>query len=103
MESRDNKTLTKAELVDSLFNTIGLTKREAKDVIEHLFETLRGHLSEGRTVKLPGFGNFIVRSKRARPGRNPKTGEDVVISARKVVVFRPGQKLKSIVGGGDEG
>lgn len=94
MPDLDNKTLTKAEIVDSLFDRIGLTKREAKAVVEYFFDTLTDYLAKGYMVKLPGFGNFIVRSKRARPGRNPKTGEDVMISARKVVVFRPGQKLK---------
>ena len=99
MQNRENKTLTKAEVVESLLNTIGLTRRESKDIVEQFLENLVHHLAEGRMVKLPGFGNFIVRNKRARPGRNPRTGEDVVISARKVVVFRPGQKLKRLIDG----
>lgn len=97
MPNQESKTLTKAEVVDSLLNTIGLTRREAKDIVDELLKALTNHLVEGRMVKLPGFGNFVVRSKRARPGRNPRTGEDVVITARKVVVFRPGQKLKRLI------
>ena len=102
MQDHDKKTLTKAEIVESLFYTIGLTKREAKDLVESFFNALTDYLSKGYMVKLPGFGNFIVRQKNERPGRNPKTGENVVISARKVVVFRPGQKLKHQIERRDE-
>lgn len=101
MQDYDNNTLTKKEIIDSLFNTMGLSKREAKDVVEKFFEVLSDRLSEGCTVKLAGFGNFIVRQKNSRPGRNPKTGESVTISSRKVVVFRPGQKLKQQIEGRD--
>ena len=90
-------TLTKAELADLLFEQLGLNKREAKDMVERFFEEIRTALEEGRSVKLSGFGNFQLREKPQRPGRNPKTGEEIPISARTVVTFRPGQKLKERV------
>ena len=90
-------TLTKAELADLLFEQLGLNKREAKDMVERFFEEIRQALEEGRSVKLSGFGNFDLRDKNQRPGRNPKTGEEIPISARRVVTFRPGQKLKARV------
>ena len=87
-------TLTKAELADLLFERVGLNKREAKEFVDLFFEEIRGRLESGREVKLSGFGNFELRSKNQRPGRNPKTGEEIPISARRVVTFRPGQKLR---------
>ena len=90
-------TLTKAELAEGLFENVGLNKREAKEFIDALFETLRGALENGRQVKLSGFGNFELRHKNERPGRHPKTGEEIPISARRVVTFRPGQKLRARV------
>ena len=87
-------TLTKAELADFLFEKVGLNKREAKDMVETFFEEIRAALENGDSVKLSGFGNFQLRNKPQRPGRNPKTGEEIPISARRVVTFRPGQKLK---------
>ncbi len=86
--------LTKAELAERLFSDVGLNKREAKEFVDAFFETIRAALEGGETVKLSGFGNFGVRIKNQRPGRNPKTGEEIPISARRVVTFRPGQKLK---------
>ena len=90
-------TLTKAELADLLFEKVGLNKREAKDMVERFFEEIRIALESGDSVKLSGFGNFQLREKPQRPGRNPKTGEEIPISARTVVTFRPGQKLKERV------
>ena len=90
-------TLTKAELADMLFEKVGLNKREAKDMVETFFEEVRLALESGESVKLSGFGNFQLRNKPQRPGRNPKTGEEIPISARRVVTFRPGQKLKERV------
>ena len=90
-------TLTKAELADLLFEQVGLNKREAKDMVECFFEEIRLALERGDCVKLSGFGNFQLREKSRRPGRNPKTGEEIPITARRVVTFRPGQKLKSRV------
>ncbi|MFT5813043.1 MAG: integration host factor subunit alpha [Psychroserpens sp.] len=89
--------LTKAEVAEHLFVKVGLSKRDAKDMVEVFFEEVREALEAGEQVKLSGFGNFDLRVKSERPGRNPKTGEDIPISARKVVTFRPGQKLKSRV------
>jgi phenylalanyl-tRNA synthetase beta chain len=89
--------LTKAEMAEALFNQLGLNKREARELVDLFFEEVRGALSQGEQVKLSGFGNFDLRDKNQRPGRNPKTGEEIPISARRVVTFRPGQKLKARV------
>ena len=89
--------LTKAELAEKLFEELGLNKREAKELVELFFEEIRVALESGNQVKLSGFGNFDLRDKNQRPGRNPKTGQEIPISARRVVTFRPGQKLKSRV------
>jgi integration host factor subunit alpha len=89
--------LTKAEIAEHLYEKVGLSKRDSKDLVEDFFEEVRETLETGDQVKLSGFGNFDLRVKSERPGRNPKTGEDIPISARKVVTFRPGQKLKTRV------
>jgi integration host factor subunit alpha len=89
--------LTKADLAEHLFNVVGLNKREAKDLVELFFEEIRLSLEKGEPVKLSGFGNFNLRDKNERPGRNPKTGEEIPITARRVVTFRAGHKLKSRV------
>jgi integration host factor subunit alpha len=86
--------LTKAEMGERLFDEMGLNKREAKELVEQFFEEIRQSLEGKEQVKLSGFGNFDLRDKRRRPGRNPKTGEEIPIQARRVVTFRPGQKLK---------
>lgn len=90
-------SLTKADIADRLFEEVGLNKREAKEFVDAYFETIRNALEDGDNVKLSGFGNFQLRDKKQRPGRNPKTGEEIPISARRVVTFRPGQKLRSRV------
>jgi len=89
--------LTKADMAERLFEDLGLNKREAKEMVEGFYEEIRNSLSSNRQVKLSGFGNFDLRDKKQRPGRNPKTGEEIPISARRVVTFRPGQKLKARV------
>lgn len=89
--------LTKAEMSEHLFEELGLNKREAKEMVEMFFEEIRYALEHNESVKLSGFGNFDLRDKRQRPGRNPKTGEEIPITARRVVTFRPGQKLKARV------
>ena len=89
--------LTKADMADRLFEELGLNKREAKELVEMFFEQIRDSLADNRPGKLSGFGNFDLRDKSERPGRNPKTGEEIPISARRVVTFRPGQKLKQRV------
>lgn len=89
--------LTKADIAEHLFTQLGMSKREAKDMVEAFFEEIRQALERGEQVKISGFGNFDLREKNQRPGRNPKAGEDIPISARRVVTFRPGQKLKARV------
>src|ERR1035437_2322222 len=92
-------TLTKAELADLLFEKVGLNKREAKEMVEGFFEEIRGVLESGESVKLSGFVNFQLRDKPQRSGRNPKTGEEIPITARRVVTFHASQKLKLAVEG----
>jgi integration host factor subunit alpha len=98
-------SLTKADIADRLFEEVGLNKREAKEFVDAFFEAIKNALEGGENVKLSGFGNFQLREKNQRPGRNPKTGEEIPISARRVVTFRPGQKLRArveaYVGSGD--
>jgi integration host factor subunit alpha len=89
--------LTKADFAENLFDELGLNKREAKDLVELFFEEVKESLERGEEVKLSGFGKFELRDKTSRPGRNPKTGEEVAITARRVVTFRSGQKLKARV------
>ena len=95
-------TLTKAELAELLFEQVGLNKREAKDMVETFFDEIRNALERGEAVKLSGFGNFQLRDKPQRPGRNPKTGEAIPIAARRVVTFHASQKLKALVETGAE-
>ncbi len=89
--------LTKADIAETLFQELGLNKREAKEIVECFFEEIRMSLERGEQVKLSGFGNFDLRDKSQRPGRNPKTGEEIPITARRVVTFKAGQKLKARV------
>ena len=90
-------TLTKVELAENLVEKFNLNKKEAKNLVENFFEEIRAALQAGDDVKLSGFGNFELRDKASRPGRNPKTGESIPVSARRVVVFKPGQKLRARV------
>jgi integration host factor subunit alpha len=94
---RGAKTMTKAELAEALFEKLGLNKREAKDMVDGFFDEIRQALERGESVKLSGFGNFQLRDKPQRPGRNPKTGEEIAITARRVVTFHASQKLKAAV------
>lgn len=89
--------LTKADIADKISAELGMNKTDAKHFVDVFFEEIRVALESGRHVKLSGFGNFCLRDKNARPGRNPKTGEPVAVSARRVVTFKPGQKLKARV------
>ena len=89
--------LTKADMAESLYNELGLNKREARELVDTFYEELRAALAGGEAIKLSGFGNFDLRDKNQRPGRNPKPGEEIPITARRVVTFRPGQKLKARV------
>ena len=88
-------TITKNKLIEMLHDEVGLNKREAKEFIEMFFESLKKNLEDGNDIKISGFGNFTLRDKNARPGRNPKTGEEVLIKERRVVTFKSGLKLKN--------
>ncbi len=88
-------TLTKADIAQNLSDTFGFNKRESKELVEQFYDELSEVLVAGEQIKLSGFGNFELRDKSPRPGRNPRTGEDVPISARRVVTFKPGQKLRA--------
>jgi integration host factor subunit alpha len=99
LPSLETPTLTKAELAELLFERLGLNKRESKDMVEAFFEIVRGALVTGTDVKLSGFGNFNIRRKAPRPGRNPRTGESIPIKARNVVTFHASHKLKGLVQG----
>jgi len=89
-------------MAEYLFEELGINKREAKEILELFFDEIKSTLEAGQQVKLSGFGNFDLRDKVARPGRNPKTGEEIPVSARRVVTFRAGDKLKASVESGGE-
>jgi integration host factor subunit alpha len=91
------ESLTKADLAEKLYDDLGFNKREAKELVETFFDEIRAALEANEMVKLSGFGNFDLRDKKQRPGRNPKTGEEIPITARRVVTFKPGQKLRARV------
>ena len=97
LDTFDTTALTKAQLADALFDQLGLNKREAKDFVDAFFEVVLAEFAKGESVKISGFGNFEVHTKTARPGRNPQTGEPVVIAARKVVTFRASGSLRQQV------
>jgi integration host factor subunit alpha len=97
VESIDSPALTKAQLADLLFDEIGLNKREAKDMVDAFFDLISQSLVNGEDVKLSGFGNFQIRTKAPRPGRNPRTGELIPIAARRVVTFHASSKLKELI------
>jgi integration host factor subunit alpha len=99
LPSIETPTLTKAELAELLFERLGLNKRESKDMVEAFFDIIHGTLTTGNDVKMSGFGNFNIRRKAPRPGRNPRTGESIPIKARNVVTFHASHKLKGIVQG----
>lgn len=88
------ETLTKADIVDHLVSKFSFTRQQGRLLVDSFFDEIYDNLVEGRDVKLSGFGNFILKDKKSRPGRNPKTGEEVQISARRVVTFKAGQKLR---------
>ena len=99
LPSLETPTLTKADLAELLFERLGLNKRESKDMVEAFFDIVNGALVTGRDIKLSGFGNFNIRRKAPRPGRNPRTGESIPIKARNVVTFHASHKLKGLVHG----
>ncbi len=95
--------MTKADIVEALYEKVGFSKKEAADLVELVFDTLKATLAKGQKIKISGFGNFVVREKRSRVGRNPQTGQSIEISARRVLTFRPSQVLRSDVNGSLEG
>ena len=103
VESLETPALTKAQLADLLFDQIGLNKRESKDMIDAFFDLIAQSLIEDKDVKLSGFGNFQIRTKAPRPGRNPRTGEAIPIAARRVVTFHASSKLKELIQGESSG
>lgn len=94
-----NSTVTKADIVEKVYETIGFSKKEASELVELVFAELKKTLQSGEKVKISGFGNFVVRGKDERIGRNPQTGEQIKISARRVLTFRPSQVLKAMLNG----
>src|SRR3989338_9203554 len=94
--------MTKADIVEALYEKVGFSKKEAADLVELVFDTIKATLSRGEKIKVSGFGNFVVREKRSRVGRNPQTGDTIEISARRVLTFRPSQVLRSEVNAGLE-
>ena len=94
VKNSETQTLTKADIIDHLVGKFGFTRQQGRLLVDSFFDEIYDNLVEGRDVKLSGFGNFILKDKKSRPGRNPKTGEEVQISARRVVTFKAGQKLR---------
>src|SRR3954465_1904358 len=95
--------MTKADIVEALYEKVGFSKKEAADLVELVFDTIKQTLSQGQKIKISGFGNFVVREKRSRIGRNPQTGESIEITARRVLTFRPSQVLRAEVNASLEG
>jgi integration host factor subunit alpha len=95
--------MTKADIVEALYEKVGFSKKEAADLVELVFDQIKGTLAQGQKIKISGFGNFVVREKRSRVGRNPQTGESIEISARRVLTFRPSQVLRAEVNASLEG
>ena len=100
-QNTSHNTVTKADLVEKVYDRLGFSKKEAADLVELVFDTLKDSITTGEKVKISGFGNFVVRSKRSRIGRNPQTGDQITISARHVLTFRPSQVLKAMLNGED--
>ncbi len=94
--------MTKAEIAKAVHERVGLSKKESAEIVDTVLNTVRNSLEQGEDVKISGFGHFMVRAKRARRGRNPKTGEEITITPRKVVTFRASHLMKMKMGGGDE-
>ncbi len=93
--------MTKVEIIEQVYTKVGFSKKESSDIVEMIFNTMKETLEKGEKIKISGFGNFVVRQKRPRVGRNPQTGESIEISARKVLTFRPSQVLKAALNGGE--
>lgn len=93
--------MTKAEIIEKIYSKIGFSKKESSELVEMVFDTIKDTLQKGERIKISGFGNFVVRQKRSRIGRNPQTGESIEIVARRVLTFRPSQVLKAMLNGGE--
>ena len=93
--------MTKADIVERIYEKVGFSKKEATDVVESIFELLKGRLQQGEKVKISGFGNFIINAKRPRKGRNPQTGDEIIISGRRVLSFKPSPVLKKSINPGE--
>jgi integration host factor subunit alpha len=89
--------MTKADIVERIYERVGFSKKEAADVVESIFEVIKGRLEVGEKVKISGFGNFVINEKRPRKGRNPQTGEEIIITGRRVLTFKPSQVLKRTI------
>lgn len=98
-QDMERSTMTKADIVEKVYSKIGFSKKEASELVELVFNSLKNVLCDGEKVKISGFGNFVVREKKERIGRNPQTGEQITISARRVLTFRPSQVLKAMLNG----
>ena len=96
-EAKQEGTLTKADIIESVYSKIGFSKKESAEIVELVLETMKDALERGEKIKISGFGNFVVRNKRPRVGRTPQTGEEIEISARHVLTFRPSQVLKAVL------
>lgn len=94
--------MTKAEIIEQIYEKVGFSKKESAEIVELVFDTMKETLEKGEKIKISGFGNFVVRQKRPRVGRNPQTGQEIEISARRVLTFRPSQVLKSQINKGGE-
>ena len=97
MKTEGGSAMTKADIVERIYEKVGFSKKEATDVVESIFEIIKGHLEQGEKIKISGFGNFVLNSKRPRKGRNPQTGEEIVISGRRVLSFKPSPVLKKAI------
>jgi len=95
--------MTKADLIDRVYNAFeGISRKEAAELVETVFDSIKNTLERGEKVKISGFGNFVVRRKRERPGRNPQTGQEITITARRVLTFKPSQMLKTELNATDD-
>jgi integration host factor subunit alpha len=94
--------MTKADIIENIYKDVGFSKKESAEIVEMVFDTIKETLERGEKIKISGFGNFVVRDKKSRVGRNPQTGKEIEISARRVLTFRPSQVLKNVLNGLDE-
>ena len=98
--AEDRRTMTKADIIENVYEKVGgFSKKEAADIVETVFDTIKETLEKGEKIKISGFGNFVIRDKNARIGRNPQTGQEITISARRVLTFKPSQVLKNALNG----